>query len=169
MNPGGRMSKYSFALCAMFAGALAAQESPTVTFNRNVLPILQKNCQTCHRPGQIAPMSLLTYKEARPWAKAMKAAVATRKMPPWFADPQYGHFTNDRSLKQNDIDTIVKWADSGAAEGDAKDAPPAVEWPREGWQIRPDIIVEGPTFNVPAHTKNDVVEWMWVTVPTGFT
>lgn len=113
-------------------------------------------------------MSFLGYQSARPWAKAMKTAVATRKMPPWFADPSYGHFFNDRSLKQSEIETIAKWADSGAPEGDAKDAPPAVQWP-EGWQIQPDIIVQGPTTDVPAHPKNNVVEWMSVTVPTGFT
>src|SRR5215472_14711009 len=122
--------------------AAAAADSAPATFNKDVLPILQKNCQGCHRPGQIAPMSLLAYKEARPWAKAMKTAVVSRKMPPWFADPQYGHFANDRSLNQNDIDTIVKWVDGGAVEGDAKDAPPPVEWPADGWQIRPDIIVD---------------------------
>src|ERR671935_1829895 len=98
----------------VLVGLFIAQASTQVTFNKDVLPILQKNCQNCHRPGQIAPMSLITYKEARPWAKAMKAAVVSRKMPPWFADPQYGHFTNDRSLAQSDIDTIVKWVDGGA-------------------------------------------------------
>ena len=148
--------------------ALAADTSSSVTFNKDVLPILQENCQTCHRPGQIAPMSFLGYQSTRPWAKAMKAAVATRKMPPWFADPNYGHFSNDRSLKQSEIETIAKWADNGAPEGDAKDAPPAVQWP-EGWQIQPDIIVQGPTTEVPARPKNNVVEWMSVTVPTGFT
>src|SRR6266446_2691638 len=87
------------AVVSAMAPAAAAQESrATVTFNKDVLPILQKNCQTCHRPGQIGPMPLLSYKDARPWAKAIKEAVVTRKMPPWFADPQYGHFTNDRSL-----------------------------------------------------------------------
>src|SRR5438445_7786077 len=99
-----------------------------VTFTKDVLPILQKNCQTCHRPGNIAPMSFLSYETTRPWAKAMKAAIITRKMPPWFADPQYGHLSNDRSLKQEEIDTIVQWADNGAPKGDPKDAPPAVEW-----------------------------------------
>ena len=163
-------TKFCFATLMFGGTALAAQiPSSPVTFNKDVLPILQKNCQTCHRPGQIAPMSLVGYKEARPWAKAMKAAVVSRKMPPWFADPQYGHFTNDRSLNQSDIDTIVKWVDSGAVEGDPKDPPPLVEWPAEGWVIRPDVIVQGPTFDVPAHPKNDVVEWMWVAVPTGFT
>jgi len=164
------------ALAAAFISAgpaMAAQSSASAgdppTFNRDVLPILQKHCQSCHRPGQIAPMSLLTYESARPWAKAMKSAVLERKMPPWFADPQYGHFTNDRSLKPAEIETIAKWADGGALRGDAKDAPPPVQWQAEGWQIRPDLIVEGPTFNVPASPKNDVVEWMWFTVPTGFT
>src|SRR5437870_13717822 len=85
----------------VFAANISMAES--VTFNKDVLPILQRNCQTCHRPGNIAPMSLLTYESARPWAKAMKAAVVTRKMPPWFADPQYGHFSNDPSLKQEEI------------------------------------------------------------------
>ena len=123
------------------AGTQAA-ESPS--FHKEVLPILQKNCQSCHRPGQIAPMSFLTYESTRPWAKAIKVAVASKKMPPWFADPQYGHFANDRSLKQGDIDTLVKWADSGAPAGDPKDAPPAIEWPADGWQIKPDLIVKGP-------------------------
>ena len=83
-----------------FAKPAPVEESnPTVTFNKDVLPILQKNCQTCHRPGQIGPFSMLSYKETRPWAKAIKAAVGSRTMPPWFADPRYGHFTNDRSLQ----------------------------------------------------------------------
>src|SRR5579863_10475802 len=114
------MTRLVLAGLAIGAVALAADVSPgssSVTFAKDVLPILQKNCQSCHRPGQVAPMSLLTYQETRPWAKAIKAAVAARKMPPWFADPSYGHFLNDRSLKQSEIDTFVKWADSGAVEG----------------------------------------------------
>ena len=132
-------------------------------FHKDVLPILQKNCQSCHRPGQIAPMSFLTYESVRPWAKAMKAAVVTRKMPPWFADPKYGHFSNDRSLKQSDIDTIVAWADGGAKEGDAKDAPPPIAWPADGWLIQPDYIVKGPSYNVPR--ANGIMEWTNVVVP----
>jgi Copper type II ascorbate-dependent monooxygenase, C-terminal domain len=139
------------------------------TFNKDVLPILQKNCQGCHRPGQVAPMSFLTYEAARPWAKAMKVAVATRKMPPWFADPQFNHFANDRSLRQSDIDTIAKWADAGAPEGNAKDAPPPVQWPADGWDIQPDIVVNGPETFVPSHPKNNVIEWNYVTVPSGIT
>ena len=131
-------------LSALVSGTcVIAAELPTVTFNKDVLPILQKHCQTCHRPGNIAPMSFLTYQSTRPWAKAMKAAVAGRKMPPWFADPRFGHFSNDRSLKQGEIDVIAKWADSGAPEGDAKDAPPPVKWSANGWNQQPDIIVEG--------------------------
>src|SRR4029453_9212550 len=80
----------------------------SVTFNRDVVPILQKNCQTCHRPGQIAPMSFLTYNDARPWARAIKNAVVAKTMPPWFADPNFGHLINERRLSQSDIDTIPK-------------------------------------------------------------
>src|SRR6185369_13317772 len=90
---------------AAASGLFAADVSapPAITFHQDVLPILQRNCQNCHRPGQIGPMSLLTYEEARPWAKAMKAAVASRKMPPWFADPAFGHFSNERTLKPAEI------------------------------------------------------------------
>src|SRR5579883_2911190 len=98
----------------------AASNAKPVTFYKDVLPILQKNCQTCHRPGEIAPFSLLTYTDARPWAKAMKVAVVTEQMPPWFADPNVGHFANDRRLSQNEINTLVAWADGGALEGDQK-------------------------------------------------
>jgi len=158
---------HSVASMVLFAGSAFAADS--ITFHKDVEPILQRNCQSCHRPGQAAPMSLLTYQNARPWAKAMKAAVMTRKMPPWFADPRYGHFVNDRSLQQSDIDTISKWADSGAAEGDAADAPVAVKWPADGWEIQPDIVINGAPFTVPAKPKADVIEWTYITVPSGLT
>jgi len=121
----------------------SAQVSVPVTFNKDVLPILQKNCQSCHRPGEIAPMSFLTYNDTKPWAKAIRAAVLTRQMPPWFADPAYGHFANDRTLSESTIKTLVAWADGGSLEGDAKDAPAAVKFP-EGWSIQPDMIIEMP-------------------------
>src|SRR6478672_696514 len=111
------MLRLALASLVVAIATAAPDQSSQVTFTKDVLPILQKNCQSCHRPGQIAPMSLLTYKDARPWAKAIKTAVSLKKMPPWFADPKYGHFTNDRSLKQSEIDTLVKWADTGVAEG----------------------------------------------------
>jgi hypothetical protein len=136
--------------CLMGMVAFAAPNTGAVTFNKDVLPILQKNCQSCHRPGEIAPMSFLTYAEARPWAKAMKAAVISRKMPPWFADPKFGHFANDRTLDQEQIATLVAWADGGAVEGDKKDAPPPVTFP-EGWNIKPDMVIEMPKeFHVAA-------------------
>jgi mono/diheme cytochrome c family protein len=121
----------------------AAEHAGAVTFNRDVLPILQKNCQTCHRPGEIAPMSFLTYTDARPWARAMKTAVASRQMPPWFADPAYGHFANDKRLSDADIQTIAAWADGGAVEGDAKDKPAPIAF-QDGWGLKPDMIIEMP-------------------------
>ncbi|HSP69726.1 MAG TPA: cytochrome c, partial [Bryobacteraceae bacterium] len=104
------------------AGAIVAA-GESVTFHKDVAPVLQARCQECHRAGEIGPMSLMSYAEARPWAKSIKAAVVSKKMPPWFADPATGHFQNDRSLSQKEIETLVAWADSGAPEGDAKDAP----------------------------------------------
>ena len=95
--------------------AMAATDTPQVTFNKDVAPILQKNCQGCHRPGEVAPMSFLTYQDVRPWAKAIREAVLIKRMPPWFADPHYGKWSNDRSLSRAEIDTLVTWADSGAA------------------------------------------------------
>lgn len=155
-------------LVAGFAIAMAcsaSESTPQVTFSKDVLPILQKNCQSCHRPGQVAPMSLLSYSDARPWAKAIKAAVASRKMPPWFADARYGHFDNDRSLKQTEIDTLVKWADSGAPAGDPKDAPPPVQWPAGGWGIQPEIVMDLPAHDVPA---KGVLEWELIAFPAPF-
>jgi hypothetical protein len=151
---------------AVTAALMAAEAPSSVTFNKDVLPILQGNCQSCHRPGQVAPMSFLTYKDARPWAKAIKTAVVGRKMPPWFADPKYGHFSNDRSLKQSEIDTLVAWADHGAPEGDAKDAPAPKQFPSGGWEVQPDIVLDGPEFDVPA---TGVIDWFWVAIPSHFT
>src|SRR5215475_7374243 len=102
---------------SMFA---ANTGTPQVTFYKDVLPVLQRNCQECHRPGEAAPMAFLSYEQARPWAKAIKAAVLAKKMPPWFADPSVGHFHNARLLAQKDIDTIIQWADNGAPAGSAK-------------------------------------------------
>ena len=163
--------KLQLLLCAllMAISSFAAENQPkNPTFNKDVLPILQRNCQTCHRPGQVAPMSLLTYQEARPWAKAIKFEVASRQMPPWNADPRYGKFANDRSLMQSEIDTIVAWADQGSPEGKEKDKPAAVKWSEAGWQIQPDLIVDGPETKVPASTKNNVIEWTYYVMPGGF-
>jgi hypothetical protein len=159
------MRRMIFAWFVLGVAGLSADTSSPVTFTKDVLPVLQKNCQSCHRPGQVAPMSLLTYQEARPWAKAIKAAVASHKMPPWFADPKYGHFINDRSLKQSDIDTLVKWADSGAVEGNPKDAPAKVDWPKGGWGIQPEVVMDLPPRDVPA---KGVLEWELLALPAPF-
>src|SRR6267143_7298259 len=120
------MVRFRYGFVGLLVGVVAvvsvgvtmkAADAP-VTFHKDVQPILQKNCQDCHRPGQIAPMSLLTFEEARPWARDIKAKVESRQMPPWFADAEHGQFVNDRSLKQTEIETIVKWVDSGAPAGD---------------------------------------------------
>jgi len=137
-----------------------------VTFNRDVLPIFQTKCQSCHRPGEVAPMSLLTYESSRPWARAIKAAVLTRKMPPWSADPRFGHFANDPTLTADEIRILSEWADTGATEGDAKDKLALIKWP-DGWAIQPDVIVSLP-HPIPVPAKG-VVEIMEITIPTGFT
>jgi hypothetical protein len=149
-----RTLRLSLTGCVLGIAALAAPNttsSSPVTFSKDVLPILQKNCQECHRPGEVAPMSLLTYSEARPWAKSIKTAVLTKKMPPWFAETQGNHaFSNDRTLSAADINTLVSWVDNGAPEGDAKDAPPPLKF-QQGWQIKPDMVVEMPQdFHIPA-------------------
>src|SRR5580658_2476429 len=124
---------------ALVLSAAASAASP-VTFNKDILPIFESKCQDCHRPGEAAPMSLLGYSDARPWAKSIKQAVVTRKMPPWFADPHVGQFANDRSLSQKEIDTLVAWVDAGAPEGNPKDAPAARTFV-EGWNIgKPDLV-----------------------------
>jgi hypothetical protein len=159
------MKVIAFALAA--AGIVAAAPVPETTFYKDVLPVLQKNCQGCHHPGEAAPMSLLNYETTRPYAKAIKASVLNRKMPPWFADPHYGKFSNDRTLSDADVKTLVSWADSGAKAGNPKDAPRPVEW-AEGWLIgKPDVIFEMPTaFNIPAE---GTVDYQYVRVPTNFT
>src|SRR5882724_4965019 len=105
-----------FGILGICVSALAAAPKPAPTFSKDVAPILQSRCQGCHRPGEAAPFSLLTYEQARPWAKAIKTAVLSRKMPPWFADPHYGKFSNDSSLQQKEIDTLAAWADGGAPQ-----------------------------------------------------
>ncbi len=144
-----------------------AGDLPSVTFTKDVAPVLQKNCQGCHRPGEAAPFSLLGYEQARPWAKAMKEAVRLRKMPPWFADPHYGTFSNDRSLSQKEIETITAWADAGAPQGDPKDMPAPASF-LEGWSIpKPDVVFEFPqAYQIPA---TGTIEYQKVIVPTGFT
>jgi len=150
--------------CVVLAASAATN---SVTFHKDVEPLLQARCQSCHRPGEAAPMSLLTYKEARPWAAAIKQAVLVKKMPPWFADPAHGSFANDRRLSKQEIDTLVAWVDGGAKEGDPADAPKPVTF-TEGWAMgKPDQVIEMPeAYNVPA---SGTIEYTYFVVPTGFT
>lgn len=161
------MTLRSCTFALSLGAALSAAPTPTApTFSKDVLPILQRNCQGCHRPGEAAPMTFMSYKEARPWAKAIKGAVLTKKMPPWLADPQHGQFMNERKLSEADVETIVSWADSGAPEGDPRQAPKPVAWV-EGWNIgAPDKVYEMPKpFHVPAA---GTVDYHYVIIPTGF-
>ena len=140
--------------------------SKTVTFYKDVLPILQNNCQTCHRAGEVAPMSLGTYEETRPWAVAIKQAVLSKKMPPWYADPRYGHFVNERKLTPEQIKTLVMWADHGAPQGNVKDRPAPMHF-TEGWNIgKPDVVLEMPNaFQVPAE---GTIDYQYVVMPGNF-
>jgi hypothetical protein len=150
--------------CSVASPADAAPEK--VTFSSDVAPILQKRCQSCHRPGEVAPMSLQTFREARPYARAIRDAVVKRVMPPWPADRAHGTFRNDPSLTEDEIDVLVAWADTGAAEGDPKNLPAALTF-EEGWNIgRPDAVIEMPSaFQVPA---SGVVDIVYVIVKTDF-
>ncbi|HXG94327.1 MAG TPA: cytochrome c [Blastocatellia bacterium] len=158
----------ALAFVAQPAGASDIKDqAKNITFNKHVAPIFYKNCVSCHRAGEVAPMSLVTYKEARPWARSIKEKVATRVMPPWHADPHYGPYANDRRLSQSDIDTIVAWVDQGAKEGDPKDLPAPPQFV-DGWNIgKPDVIFQMPQeYTVPA---TGVVEYKYFSVPTNFT
>ena len=152
----------------LLLGISAGLLSGEVTFTRDVAPILYKRCVNCHRPGDIAPMSLLTYKDARPWAAAIKEAVLTKKMPPWKADPHFGKWSNDPSLTPGELRTLTAWADGAKAEGDPKAMPTPPVF-AEGWKIgKPDAI-----FTIPEHTLaaagNGRDEHINVTVKTNFT
>jgi len=158
----------SLVLIPLSAACLFAQmgQMNAPTYSKDVAPILQAHCQSCHRPGEAAPFSMLTYEETRPWAGAMKLAVKQKVMPPWYADPSVGHFSNDRGLSQKDIDTIIAWATAGAPKGDPKDLPPPVKF-TEGWGIpTPDKVFELPTeYPVP---ESGMIEYQYVIIPTGF-
>src|SRR5262249_34879245 len=150
MHSGGTMRIFGVLLILGFASSAPGQTAPPpeVTFHKNVAPILQKNCQVCHRTGDIAPMPLTTYQEVRPWAKSIRQRVIDGTMPPWHADPNYGPFSNDRRLSKNDIATLVAWVDGGAKEGNIKDAPPPASF-TEGWRIgKPDVILSMDEYTV---------------------
>jgi mono/diheme cytochrome c family protein len=138
-----------------------------VTFNKDIAPIFFKSCAECHRPGESAPFSVLSYKDVRPWAKSIREKVANREMPPWHADPHTGEWANDRRLKQQEIDAITAWIDSGAKEGDARDLPATPQF-AEGWTIgKPDVVIEMPEeFTLGASGPD---EYQYFDAPTNFT
>ena len=147
------------------AGQLGPSTAPT--FSKEVAPILYKNCTTCHRPGELAPMSLLTYADARPWARSITDHVTRGTMPPWHADKAYGRFANERRLTDAEKDTIARWVAAGAPEGDAKDLPVAPRYV-DGWTIgQPDVILSmQEQYPIPAA---GTVPYSYFEVPTNFT
>ena len=151
----------------LLAGAAKSDRAAKVTYYKDALPILQERCQGCHRPGEIAPMSFMSYKETRPWAKAIKAAVSTRKMPPWSADPHVGKFSNDWSLSDRQVETLTAWVDGGAVEGNSAEGPKPKRYV-EGWNIgKPDFEVEMPeAFPIGA---GGTIDYQYIVIPSGFT
>ncbi len=138
----------------------------TPTFYRDVLPILQQHCQSCHRPGEIGPMPLVTYSQVRPWARRIRDAVASKRMPPWSADPCCSRFADDPSLTAQEIATFSAWADAHAPAGNPHDAPAPPRW-TTNWNIpQPDVIVTMPkSVAIPAHGD---IEYTYEIVPTNF-
>ena len=146
--------------------AVPQAQQAAVTFYRDVLPILQKHCESCHRAGGIAPMSFETYDQARPYAAAIRRATQDKSMPPWFAVPGIGHFSNDPSLSAEEIRALAAWTEGGALAGDPHDAPAPIRW-AEGWSIpQPESIVKMPRpVRIPSQGE---VEYTYEIVPTGF-
>ena len=149
------------------AASVYAQSPTTPTFSKDVAPILYKNCTNCHRPGEIGPMPLVSFSDARPWAKAIANRVTDGTMPPWHADPAHGQFANDRRLRDKDRETIVKWVSSGAAEGNRADMPAPPKF-TEGWQIgTPDTVWSmQEDYPVPA---SGTIDYKNFEVPTNLT
>jgi hypothetical protein len=150
----------------------AAAQSRTPTFARDIAPIFQEKCQSCHRPGEVAPMSLITYEDARPWARAIKTRVQAREMPPWYLDKSVGiqTYKNDLSLSDEQTKTIIDWVDSGAQMGNPKDLPAPRTWPSgDLWQLAdrfgpPDLIVKSTPWTMPARSQD---QWWRPVVETG--
>src|SRR5690349_12757146 len=150
------------AVLVLGVGALA-QAPATPTFSKDVAPILYKNCVSCHQPGNIAPMSLLTYDQARPFARSIKAKVITGTMPPWHAEAPVGTFSNDRRLTDTEKDVIAKWVDGGSPQGDAQDMPRAPK-AVDGWEIgKPDLVLTMPTpYQV---AESGEIDYQYIEIP----
>jgi hypothetical protein len=148
----------------MASASAKAADGPKgpVTFAKDVAPIFQEKCQTCHRPGEVAPFSLLTYQDARPWVRAIRQKVLARQMPPWHIDKTVGiqKFKNDRSLSNEQIDTIVQWIDAGAPMGNPRDLPPAKAWDNtNAWKLagqfgEPELVVRSTPYTMDALTQD---------------
>ncbi len=163
----GILGIIALVVCSSLAFQRATTPAPAPTFYKDVLPVLQDHCQSCHRPGEVAPMPLVTYEQTRPWASAIAHEVQMKMMPPWFADSRYGRFANDPSLTEQQISTISAWAAADAPAGNLVDVPPAKEWAK-GWNIaQPDLVVRMPkSVQIPARGE---VEYTYEIVPTHFT
>jgi len=163
-----KVGAITIGLTAVLAAGVSAGGPAKIsaTFTKDVAPILFNRCAECHRAGEIAPMSLLSYQEVRPWAKSIRQRVAERSMPPWSADPHVGKFSNDPSLSQKEIDTIVSWVDAGAPKGDDKDMPPTPKF-TEGWTIgKPDVVLSMTEEHaIPA---DGTIPYLYFTIPTNF-
>src|SRR5262245_60534351 len=157
----------AIALSAVVSAQSARPAAAAPTFTKDVAPIFYKNCTSCHRPGEIAPMSLLTYGETRPYVRSIGTAVTRGTMPPWHADPAHGEFLNDRRLSAADRETILQWVSSGAPEGNPADLPPAPVYP-DGWSIgKPDVVFTLPEdYPVPS---SGTIDYKYFEVPTNFT
>ncbi len=156
------------ALFWLGTGSANPKTAKNVTFSKDVAPIFFKQCAECHRPGEGAPFSALSYKDVRPWARSIKEKVVNRTMPPWHADPHYGQFKNDRTMTQKEIDTIVAWVEGGAPEGNPKELPPVPSF-TEGWEIgEPEMVIPIPE-EYSYKTGNKVDEYQYFDVPTNFT
>ena len=180
--PGPRFTPRFWKICMLGAVAIGAvllytarvRAADAPTFTKDVAPIFQAKCESCHRPDSMAPMSLMTYQDARPWARSIKARVTAHQMPPWHIDKNIGiqEFKNDRSLSDQQIDTIVRWVDAGAPQGDPKEMPPPVKWPDASvWNLAsrfgaPDLVVSSQRFTMPAHAQD---AWDKRSTPSGVT
>ena len=166
----------ALAMAALMTPNVAGAADTVPTFTKDIAPIFQEKCEACHRPDSIAPMSLITYEEARPWARSIRGRVESRSMPPWHIDKTIGiqEFKNDRLLSDGEIDTITRWVDGGAPKGDLKDMPTAKQWPNEqGWnfaaqfgQKEPDLVIRSTPWTQKAGA-NDT--WWKPVVATGIT
>ena len=156
-----RLCTCAVAALFAFAGVSSAADK-SVTFTKDIVPILQEKCQECHRPDSLAPMSLITYEETRPWAKSIKLRVMTRQMPPWHIDKTVGvrEFKNDMSLSDEQIATVVRWVDAGAPQGDPKDMPPPKQFPAGNeWKAAsvlgpPDLVIKSEPYTMAAHHQD---------------